>query len=94
MRFLFFTFFLLIQNLISQSSFGPPSSPTYTNVESSIPLGYYSQAEGKSGIDLKESIHQIIANHNVFPYTSSNTDTWDILQLSDQDPLNLSLIHI
>ena len=88
MRLLFFIFFLLHQNLISQSGFGPPSSPTYTNVESSIPLGYYSQAEGKSGTDLKESIHQIIANHNVFPYTSSNTDTWDILQLSDQDPSN------
>ena len=88
MRLLFFIFFLIHQNLISQSGFGPPASPTYTNVESSIPLGYYSQAEGKSGTDLKESIHQIIANHNVFPYTSSNTDTWDILQLSDQDPLN------
>ena len=88
MRLLFLIFFLLHQNLISQSGFGPPSSPTYTNVESSIPLGYYSQAEGKSGTDLKESIHQIIANHNVFPYTSSNTDTWDILQLSDQDPSN------
>jgi endonuclease I len=88
MRLLFFIFFLLHQNLISQSSFGPPSSPTYTNVESSIPQGYYSQAEGKSGADLKESIHQIIANHIVYPYTSSNTDTWDILQLSDQDPLN------
>ena len=88
MRLLFLIFFLLSQNLTSQSGFGTPSSPTYTNVEPSIPLGYYSQAEGKSGIDLKESIHQIIANHNVFPYTSSNTDTWDILQLSDQDPLN------
>jgi len=88
MRLLFFIFFLIHQNLISQSGFGPPSSPTYTNVESSIPQGYYSQAEGKSGTDLKESIHQIISNHNVFPYTSSNTDTWDILQLSDQDPLN------
>ncbi len=88
MRLLFFIFFLLHQNLISQSGFGPPSSPTYTNVESSIPQGYYSQAEGKSGTDLKESIHQIIANHNVFPYTSFNTDTWDILQLSDQDPSN------
>ena len=88
MRLLFLILFVLSQNLTSQSGFGPPSSPTYSNVESSIPLGYYSQAEGKSGIDLKESIHQIIANHNVFPYTSSNTDTWDILQLSDQDPLN------
>tara|TARA_S200000501_G_scaffold376710_1_gene432538 strand:- start:2226 stop:3356 length:1131 start_codon:yes stop_codon:yes gene_type:complete len=88
MRLLFLIFFLLSQNLTSQSGFGTPSSPTYINVEPSIPLGYYSQAEGKSGIDLKESIHQIIANHNVFPYTSSNTDTWDILQLSDQDPLN------
>ena len=81
---LLFSYFLLSPKSYFTISFGPPSSPTYTNVESSIPLGYYSQAEGKSGTDLKESIHQIIANHNVFPYTS-NTDTWDILQLSDQD---------
>ena len=56
MRLLFLILFVLSQNLTSQSGFGPPSSPTYSNVESLIPLGYYSQAEGKSGIDLKESI--------------------------------------
>ena len=53
MRLLFLIFFVLSQNLISQSGFGSPSSPTYTNIEPSIPLGYYFQAEGKSCIDLK-----------------------------------------
>ena len=69
MRLLFFIFFLLHQNLISQSGFGPPSSPTYTNVESSIPLGYYSQAEGKSGTDLK-SFSVILECHKESGFTS------------------------
>ena len=37
---------------------------------------------------LKEALHQIISNHIVFPYTSNSTDTWDIIQESDQDPNN------
>ena len=35
---------------------------------------------------MKEALHQIISNHVIFPYTSNSTDTWDILQQSDQDP--------
>ena len=51
-----------------------------------MPVDYYQQANNLSGDDLKEALHQIISNHVVFPYTATTTDTWDILQLSDQDP--------
>jgi len=86
--FTIFTILLISNKFFGQSSFGPPSNPTYGNVQSDIPQEYYIEANGKSGEDLKETIHQIIANHIVFPYTSSSTDTWDILQQSDQDPDN------
>ena len=71
--FTIFTILLISNKFFGQSSFGPPSNPTYGNVQSDIPQEYYIEANGKSGEDLKETIHQIIANHVVFPYTSSST---------------------
>ena len=72
----------------SQQDFGPPSNPTYGFVQPDIPQDYYAEAINLAGDDLKEALHQIIANHIPYPYTSSSTDTWDILQDSDQDPEN------
>jgi endonuclease I len=55
---------------------------------SQIPAGYYDLAMGLSGVMLKEALNDIIQNHVEFPYTSSNTDTWDILKETDRDTLN------
>ena len=53
------------------------------------PLTYYEAAEGKIGSDLRAALHQIIRNHRVVPYSSSNReDTSDALKRLDQDPLN------
>ena len=82
------TILLISNKFFGQSSFGPPSNPTYGIVQSDIPQEYYLEANEKSGEDLKHTIHQIIANHVAFPYTSSSTDTWDIIEQSDQDPDN------
>ena len=82
--------------LFSQSDFGPPYDPTFGIVQSNIPSTYYQQANGLSGEELKEALYQIVSNHVVFPYTSSSTDTWDILQQSDQDPTehnNMILVY-
>jgi len=88
MRNLYFIFFIFYFQFQGQSDFGSPSDPTYGNVQPSIPSNYYQEANGKSSDDLKEALHQIISNHVVFPYTSTSTDTWDIIQVSDQDPQN------
>ena len=80
----------------SQSDFGPPSNPTYGVVQTNIPQSYYDQANNLSGVELKEALHQIISNHVIYPYTSNSTDTWDILQESDQDPYennNMILVY-
>jgi endonuclease I len=37
---------------------------------------------------LRSALHEIIDDHIRFPYTSGNTDTWDILELADEDPNN------
>ena len=86
MKRIFLFVFLFPLCFFSQSNFGPPSNPTYGVVQTNIPQGYYDQANNLSSDDLKEALHQIISNHVIFPYTSNSTDTWDILQESDQDP--------
>lgn len=53
-----------------------------------IPAGYYDDAEGKVGVELKAALHDIIKDHVKFPYTSSSTDVWDILKETDRDPNN------
>lgn len=52
------------------------------------PEGYYEPAEGLAGEELKEALHLIINGHNMFSYTSSATDVWDILKETDRDPAN------
>ena len=85
MRYLVLLFSALILNVHAQSDFGSSFNPTYGIVQSNIPQDYYLDANDKSSEELKEALHQIISNHVVYPYTSSSIDTWDILQLSDQD---------
>ncbi|WP_144017362.1 endonuclease [Ekhidna lutea] len=53
-----------------------------------IPAGYYSTADGKSGAELKAALNNIIKGHTEYPYSSSSTDTWDILKETDVDPNN------
>ncbi len=56
------------------------------------PPGYYGSVDATNSAALRATLHAIIDDHTRFPYTSSNTDTWDILELADQDPNNASRI--
>ncbi|MCB2153401.1 endonuclease [bacterium] len=56
------------------------------------PAGYYSTADTSSASALRTSLHAIIDGHTRYPYTSSATDTWDIIEEADQDPWNSSNI--
>ncbi len=58
------------------------------NIYAQIPEGYYSSTSGLLGEDLKLELYSIIKDHKEFTYTSSSTDTWDILKEADQDPQN------
>ena len=48
------------------------------------PAGYYDGADSSSPEALRQSLHAIIDDHQRFPYTSSATDTWDVLELADE----------
>ena len=51
-------------------------------------LNYYSGVNTSSAAALRASLHALIDDHQRYPYTSTATDTWDILEFADQDPTN------
>ncbi len=62
------------------------------NANADIPDGYYDSANNANAAALRNSLHAIIDDHQRFPYTSSSTDTWDILESADQNPSNAAEI--
>lgn len=49
---------------------------------------YYDPAFGLRDEVLKQKLHSLISNHTEFTYTSTQTDVWDILKVTDRDTLN------
>jgi endonuclease I len=49
-----------------------------------IPAGYYDDAQGLSGVALKDALHDIIDNHTSISYTAVT----DALKVLDEDPNN------
>ncbi|MBZ0090369.1 MAG: endonuclease, partial [Thermoanaerobaculia bacterium] len=52
------------------------------------PPGYYDPVDASSAATLRATLHPVLHGHTRFPYSASTTDTWDILELADQDPGN------
>lgn len=77
----------VIDNDFSTSSWGTPLSPTYGQVSSTAPAGYYDSLNGKSGAQLKQAIQDIIANPAVVR-AQNYGDVTDILKAADQNPMN------
>ena len=50
--------------------------------------GYYDTVDDSSPQALRQSLHEIVDDHQRFPYTSSLTDTWDILEIADENQEN------
>lgn len=73
--------------------FGTPANPTYGNVSSTAPSGYYSSLEGLSGAALKQALQDIIANPSVVRVHNYD-DVWDILKTSDQNPENSNQVWL
>jgi len=49
---------------------------------------YYNSADTTSAQTLRATLHDIIDDHSRIPYTSSETDTWDVLKIGDEDQQN------
>lgn len=50
------------------------------------PPGYYDSINPLNPALLRSTLHEVIDDHIRFPYSSSNIDTWNILEEADEDP--------
>src|SRR5262249_30641480 len=66
-----------------------PASAAWAPVaEDNLDNTYYSSAIGTNGPDLRSALHAIVEGNIALPYTSSSTDVWDALKVTDADPMN------
>jgi endonuclease I len=57
---------------------------------------YYDGVDKSTPQAMRDSLHEIIDDHTRFPYTSDTTDTWDVLEIADEDqdkPDNIITIY-
>ncbi len=52
------------------------------------PAGYYDTVDVTTPATMRTTVHNIIDGHTKIYYTSSSTDTWDVLERADEDPYN------
>ncbi|TDR16822.1 endonuclease [Marinicella litoralis] len=71
-------------NTSSFKAFTP--SPGTENINCVTLDGYYDSADTSNAQTLRDSLHNIIDDHIVFPYSSGAEDTWDVLSYADQAP--------
>ena len=65
------------------------TAPSPGVVNSVCPLGdYYANVDASNPAVLRTTLHETIDDHTRYPYSSSSTDTWDILGEADRDPNN------
>ncbi|GGI58181.1 endonuclease [Winogradskyella haliclonae] len=83
----------VVDNDFTMAAWGTPLNPTYDQVTSAQPSGYYSSLNGKAGQDLRDAVQAIIADPNVVR-THSYADVVDILKSADQNPLNSNQVWL
>ena len=76
---------LLFARIAGACSFTPCPSPEEFS-------DYYDNVTPWTSQDLRDSLHETIDDHTRFPYTSSEIDTWDVLEQADEDKSNNSYI--
>lgn len=54
--------------------------------------GYYSQVNTSSPEQLRCTLHALIRNHTVYPYSGGTTNTWTVLEAAQTDPANANQI--
>ena len=57
-----------------------------------LPDGYYATVDTSTAPTLRTTLHAVIDDHTRYPYTSSATDSWDILTQADQNPADTTHI--
>jgi endonuclease I len=83
----------IIDNDYYTLPFGTPRNPTYGQVSSTAPNGYYDSLNGKAGSELYQAIQDIIANPQVVrAHTYGDVEL--ILRDADQNPENSNQVWL
>ena len=83
----------VVDNDFTVAPWGTPLNPTFDQVESTQPEGYYDSIDGLAGDGLVQAIQDIIANPDVVR-AQTYADVIDILQEADQSPLNSNQVWL
>ncbi len=84
--------FTVVANSIADAGGAKPAANTVVNFNVATGggggTGYYARVNTSSASQLRCSLHATIKGHTAYPYSSGTTNTWSILEIADEDPLN------
>ncbi len=83
----------IIDNDFTTASYGTPLAPTYDQVESTQPEGYYDSIDALAGDALVQALQDIIADPSIVR-AQTYADIIDILKEADQSPLNSNQVWL
>lgn len=83
----------IIDNDFTTASYGTPLDPTYDQVESTQPDGYYDSIDALAGDALVQALQDIIADPSIVR-AQTYSDIIDILKEADQSPLNSNQVWL
>lgn len=83
----------IIDNDFTTAAWGTPLEPTFNQVDSTQPSGYYDSLEGRAGDDLRQALQDIIADQDVVRM-HTYSDVIDILKEADESPLNSNQVWL
>jgi len=83
----------IVDNDFTVASWGSPLNPTYDQVESTQPNGYYDDIDGLAGDELRQALQDIIADPETVR-AQTYTDVIDILKVADQNPENSNQVWL
>jgi hypothetical protein len=83
----------IVDNDFTMANFGTPLNPTFGNVTSTQPSGYYNSLDGLADNALRQALQDIIAEEGVVR-TQTYADVNDILAEADQNPLNSNQVWL
>ncbi|TXD81858.1 T9SS type A sorting domain-containing protein [Subsaximicrobium wynnwilliamsii] len=75
----------IVDNDYTASGFGTPVNPTFGNVSSTQPSGYYNSLDALGDTNLRQALQDIIADPSIVR-EQSYADVIDILKEADQNP--------
>ena len=87
--------FRVVASAVSDAGGAHPTADTVIafSVQHALPSPYYAPVNNSDPQQLRCSLNQVISGHTVYPYTASGRlDTWDVLEMADEDPNNINNI--